>query len=127
MNVPYLHAGQKLILSDVYLALTTEDVVASNWKLFALCLKVEMDFIQLIEEACFESSGRSYGQKILKKEACLYNALEAWLSNKEGTGDLPRTWETIVTVLESCRISTLAESLRKQIRFSKYYYSKEHV
>ena len=126
MNVPYLHAGQKLILSDVYSALTTEDVVASNWQLFALHLKVERDFIQLIEEACFESSGRFYGQKRSKKEVCLYNVLEAWLSEKEGTGDLPRTWETIVTVLESCRIPTLAENLGKQMRFSKYY-SIEHV
>ena len=127
MNVPYLHAGQKLILLDVYSALTTEDIVASRWQLFAHYLKVERDFIQLIEEACFESSGRFYGQKRLKREVCLYNVLEAWLSKKEGTGDLPRTWDTIVTVLEICRIPTLAESLRKQIRFSKHYYSKEHA
>ena len=96
--------------------------MASKWKLFALHLKVDWDFIQLIEEACLESFGRVYGQRTVKKEVCLYNLLEAWLSEKEGTGDLPRKWDTIVTVLESCRIPTLAESLRKQIRFSKYYY-----
>ena len=100
--------------------------MASRWQLFALCLKVEVDFIQLIEEACLESFGRFYGHESFK--LCLYNVLEAWLCEDEGTGDLPRTWDTIVTVLESCRIPTLAESLRKQTRFSKHYYCKiEHV
>ena len=108
------------MLSDVYSVLTTEEVVASKWKLFAQCLKVERDFIQVIEEACLDSCSRFYGHGILKE--CLYRVLEEWLCEEEGTGDLPRTWDTIVTALESCSISTLAESLRKQIRFGKYYY-----
>ena len=110
----------KLILSDVYSALTTEDVVVSKWKLFAHNLKVGMDFIQLIEEACLDSFGKFY--ELGKLKECLYNVLEAWLSEEEGTGDLPRTWDTIVTALESCSISTLAESLRKQIGLGKCYY-----
>ena len=117
-----LHAGLNLILSDVYSALTTEDVVASKWKLFALRLKVDWDFIQIIEEACLaiDSSSQSYKQRRFKD--CLYNVLEAWLCEEDGTGDLPRTWDTIVTALESCGIPTSAECLRKQIGFSEYYY-----
>ena len=118
--IPSLHAGQKRILSNVYSVLTTEDVVASKWKLFAHHLKVESDFIRVIEEACLavDSSSRLYEER-----DCLYNVLEAWLSEEKGTGDLPRTWDTIVTALESCSISTLAESLRKHIGLSKCYYS----
>ena len=99
--------------------------MASKWKLFAHHLKVESDFIQVIEEACLDSSGRFYGQGRLKE--CLYNVLEAWLSEEEGTGDLHRTWDTIVTVLESCSIFTLAESLRKQIGLSKCYYCNNRM
>ena len=94
--------------------------MASKWKLFAHHLKVERDFIQLIEKACLDSSGGFYGQGMLKE--CLYTVLEAWLSEEEGTDDLPRTWDTIVTVLENCGFHTLAESLRKQIGFGKCHY-----
>ena len=94
--------------------------MTSKWKLFAQCLKVEVDFIQLIDEACPDSSGRFYGQE--RSKECLYSILEAWFSEEEGTGDLPRTWDTIVTALESCSISNLAESLRKQIGLGKCYY-----
>ena len=90
--------------------------MASRWQLFAQWLKIEADFIQLIEKACLDSSGRFYGQE---SNECLYSVLEAWLLEEEGTGDLPRTWDTIVTALESCSISTFAESLRKQIRLGK--------
>ena len=108
------------MLTDVYSALATEDVVASKWKLFAQYLEFETEFIQLIEEACLDSCSSFYGQGMLKE--CLYNVLEAWLYEEEGTDELPRTWDTIVTVLESCGIFTLAESLRKQIRLGKCYY-----
>ena len=91
--------------------------MASKWKLLAHHLKVERDFIELIEEACLDSSSRFF--KLGRLKECLYNLLEAWLSEEEGTSDLPRTWDTIVTALENCSISTLAESLRKQIRFGK--------
>ena len=94
--------------------------MASKWKLFALHLKVDWDFIVLIEEACLDSLSRFNGQGMLKE--CLYHLLEEWLCKEKGTGDLPRTWDTIVTALESCGISTLAESLRKQIGLSKCYY-----
>ena len=90
--------------------------MASKWKFFAQWLKVETDLIHLIEKACLDSSGRFYGQE---SNECLYSVLEAWLSEEEGTGDLPRTWDAIVTALESCSISTLAESLRQQIGFGK--------
>ena len=108
----YLHTGQKLILSDVFSALLTEDKVASKWKLFAHHLKVEMYFIRVIEEACQDSFSRSYGAWHGISNECLYHLLKEWLYEEKGTGDLPRTWDTIVTALES---------LRKQIRFSEYY------
>ena len=100
--------------------------MASKWKLFALHLKVDWDFIVLIEEQCLDSSSQFYGHGILKEQGrlkqCLYHLLEEWLYEKEGTGDLPRTWGTIVTALESCRISSLAESLRRQIKLGKCHY-----
>ena len=108
------------MLSAVYSALTTEAVVAAKWKLFAHHLKVETDFIQLIEESCLESSSRFHGQGRLNER--LYSILEAWLSEEEGTGDLSRTWDTIVTALESCSIFNLAENLRKEIGFGMCYY-----
>ena len=94
--------------------------MAIKWKLFALHLKVDWDFVVIIEEHCLDSSSRFYGQGWLKQ--CLYHLLEKWLYEEDGTGDLPRTWDTIVTALESCGIPTLAESLRRQIKLGKCYY-----
>ena len=95
--------------------------MASKWKLFALHLKVDWDFVVIIEEQCPDSSNRFYGKHGRLKQ-CLHYLLEEWLYEQKGTGDLPRTWDTIVTALESCRISSLAESLRRQIKLGKCYY-----
>ena len=94
--------------------------MASRWKLFAKCLKVKWHFIKVIEEECLDSSSRFHEEGIVKE--CLRHILQEWLCEEEGTGDLPRNWDTILSTLERCRITTLADSLRKQIRFSKYNY-----
>ena len=95
--------------------------MALKWKLFALHLKVDWDFIVFIEEACLQDYSSRFSEERMLTE-CLYRLLEEWLYEKKGTGDLPRTWYTIVTALESCRIFTLAESLRKHIGLGKCYY-----
>ena len=46
-------------------------------------------------------------------EECLYYVLEAWLMKEEGTGDLPRTWETVLTALEDSGISNAAAKLEE--------------
>ena len=53
---------------------------------------------QIICDSC---SGK---YRLLQDRECLYYVLEAWLAKEEGTGDLPRTWETVLSALEDSGI-----------------------
>ena len=48
-------------------------------------------------------------------EDCFYYVLEAWLMKEEGTGDLPRTWDTVLTALEDSGISNAAAKLEESL------------
>ena len=49
-----------------------------------------------------------------KVGSCMLQLVEKWLGHDNGTGDLPRTWETVVQAVKNTGKGLLAEQLAKQ-------------
>ena len=45
---------------------------------------------------------------------CMLDLVTKWVSRDEGTGDLPRTWETVVKAVKASGHKQLAEELAKK-------------
>ena len=73
-----------LLLSDIISALKKQ--LDSEWKMFGLFLGVEASTLDNIE------ASRSHeGVSV-----CMMYLVRQWLRNDSGTGNKPRTWETVV-------------------------------
>ena len=81
----------------------------------ALNLGIGTTLVELIEKACADVPDSKDTITDQRFKECLYNVLEAWLLEEKDTGDLPRTWHTVISALESSNLLTLAESVKKQI------------
>ena len=46
--------------------------------------------------------------------ACMLQLVEKWLGHDNGTGDLPRTWKTVVQAVKDTGKGLLAQQLAKQ-------------
>ena len=46
--------------------------------------------------------------------SCMLQLVEKWLNHDNGTGDLPRTWETVVLAVKHTGQGRLAEQLEQQ-------------
>ena len=46
--------------------------------------------------------------------ACMLQLVEKWLGHENGTGDLTRTWETVVQAVKKTGPGRLAEQLAQQ-------------
>ena len=46
--------------------------------------------------------------------ACMLQLVEKWLAPENGTGDLPRTWETVVQAVKKTGLGRLAEELAEK-------------
>ena len=46
-------------------------------------------------------------------EDCMLQLVEDWVCKKDGTGELPRTWKTVVQVLKEMKVP-LPEQLKEQ-------------
>ena len=44
---------------------------------------------------------------------CMLQLMEKWVCHDSGTGDLPRTWETVVQALKDTGVEALAQQLAK--------------
>ena len=49
-----------------------------------------------------------------KVEACMLQLVEKWLYSEDGTGELPRTWKTVVQAVKSMGKGLLAQQLAEQ-------------
>ena len=47
---------------------------------------------------------------------CMLQLVEKWFVHEDGTGDLPRTWQTVVQVVKHTGKGRLAEQLAEQYR-----------
>ena len=86
----------------------------------ALNLGIGTNLVELIERACADIPVSKDTVEDQRFKECLYNVLEAWLFKEEDTGDLPRTWNTVISALESSNLLTIAESVKKQIGKNLY-------
>jgi len=46
--------------------------------------------------------------------ACMLQLVEDWVVHKHGTGDLPRTWTTVVQAVKDMEAGPLAQQLAEQ-------------
>ena len=54
-----------------------------------------------------EANNREYAD-------CMLDLLTKWVSKDDGTGDLPRTWETVVKAVKASGHKQLAEELARK-------------
>lgn len=47
-------------------------------------------------------------------DSCMLLLVEKWLYRRDGTGDLPRTWKTVVRAVKHTGNGLLAEQLAKE-------------
>ena len=54
------------------------------------------------------------GRDRLNVRACMLTLVEKWLCYEDGTGDLPRTWKTVVQAVTNTGKGLLAQQLAQQ-------------
>ena len=87
-------------LLDVIKALDHQ--LDANWRVFGTHLKVGPEIMDGIEV-----NESDVGRRMLK-------LVEKWLAHDNKTGDLPRTWKTVVQVVKDTGKGLLAEQLAEQ-------------
>lgn len=88
---------------DVIIALNHQ--LDAKWREFGTFLHVESAIMDDIERDAPSSV-----------ERCMMLLVEKWLGHEHGTGDLPRTWKTVVQVVKYVGKGLLAQQLAKQMR-----------
>ena len=73
----------------------------AQWRHFGTYLRVEPAILNRIEK------NRS------NEEDRMLELVEKWLAHESGTGDLPRTWETVVQAVKDAGNRLLAEQLAR--------------
>ena len=73
----------------------------AKWRRFGTFLHVEPVIMDRIKADKSEA------------EDCMLQLVEDWLCMKDRTGDLPRTWKTVVQVLKGMKVP-LPEQLKEQ-------------
>ncbi len=74
----------------------------AQWRLFGTFLYVKSSVIDGISKDNSDV------------DTCILRLLDKWLGHENGTGDLPRTWQTLVQAVKHTGKGLLAEHLAKQ-------------
>ena len=90
-----------LFISDILRAL--DHKLDSNWQEFGTFLNVEYRVIKSIE---IEERG--------KLHSCMLHLVGSWIDYQTGTGDLPRTWETVSKAVRDAREPKLAMEIAQK-------------
>ena len=97
-NIVYCNAVSLCThLADVIEALSHDLDV--QWREFGTYLHIEPAFMDSID-----TNNSNVGERMLQ-------LVEKWLAHDNGTGDLPRTWETVVQAVKNMGKGRLAEKL----------------
>ena len=72
----------------------------ARWQQFGTHLRVEYHIREIID--------RSKGGR---PEDCMLELLDRWMSKEDGTGTLPRTWQTVIDAVKKTGYGAFAESL----------------
>ena len=73
----------------------------AKWRKFGTFLYVEPAIMDRIQEDKSDV------------EDCMLQLVEDWVCNKDGTGELPRTWQTVVQVVKEMKVP-MPEQLEEQ-------------
>ena len=97
-NVVYCNAVSLCThLADVIGALSHD--LDARWREFGTFLHIEPTFMDSIA-----TNNSTVGERMLQ-------LVEKWLAHENGTGDLPRTWKTVVQAVKNTGKRRLAEEL----------------
>ena len=75
--------------------------MSAEWDKLAMYLKFDSNTRQAIDRDNNGKCGR-----------CFSNVGSSWLESKEGTGDLPRTWRSVLQAVRDCGHRGLADDVR---------------
>ena len=78
--------------------------MCAQWKEFAVFVSVDLNTRRLISQKC-----QNIG------EDCFKELINRWLRSGDGTGDLPRTWETVFKALRLTGFPLLVEDVREAL------------
>ena len=95
-----MHSYCCVSLTDVIDALKHE--VDAKWKHFGTFLHFKSAQLDAIDKDKKESTD------------CMLDLVHMWMSHYDGSGDLPRTWMTVVKAVKSSGYGKLAEELAKE-------------
>ena len=87
---------------DVIRALTHQ--LDAEWRVFGTFLHVQPAIMDGIDK-----DRTNVG-------ACMLQLVEDWVCHKDGTGDLPRTWTTVVQAVRDMGAGSLAQQLAEQYK-----------
>ena len=76
----------------------------AKWEVFATHLRVERNVREGIHSECLGNVTR-----------CFSEVTDRWLSGEEGTGDLPRTWDTVFNVLKVTGYPLLVQDIKNTL------------
>ena len=75
----------------------------SKWRHFGTFLRFDSALMDTIES----DNSKSVTD-------CMLDLVTKWVDNEEGSGDLPRTWQTVVETVRKLKDRKLAEELEKK-------------
>lgn len=88
-------------LTDVIKALKRR--VDAEWKYFGTFLHVDPFLLDAIHK-----------NNLANTADCMLDLVSKWVFCKEGTGDLPRTWQTVVEAVKDTGLEPLAKELAEK-------------
>ena len=81
--------------------------VDARWKNFGFFLHVDSTLIDAI-----------LVHKFANPRDCMLELVSQWVTQQEGTGDLPRTWMTVVEAVRDSGLTQLAKELAKKFELT---------
>ena len=76
----------------------------AKWEVFATHLRVERNVREGIHSECLGNVTR-----------CFSEVTDRWLSGEKGTGDLPRTWDTVFNALKLTGYPLLVQDIKNTL------------
>ena len=103
------------ILTEAHLWQLVGRKMHSRWKEFAVHLHVETRTTDVVYKQCLAVA-----------EDCFKELTHRWLRRGDGTGDLPRTWETVFEALRLTGFPLLVKDIREALS-KEYSGGEEHL
>ena len=78
--------------------------MCAKWNAFAVYLGIEKHIRDEVSHNC---------HKVAKD--CFIEVVGRWLSHEDGTGDNPRTWETVFSALQEMEFTLLVKEVTQKL------------